>query len=987
MEDESFDDVAGEGFQPEADDLKKKAVEQSAKASGLTPEDQSRGVLHYGETHEGNASSSSSSNAEFAQSDNVSPVADNDDLNDQISSADGARPPQPGLTGEKSELAQPSDPQRSDENEAETNAEAKLQPTQSVQSNTSNAETTINDSEINSDQDIRARQPVETPEPAFDTLVNQPTAPEGADQDEQNNPVAEYELPDSDDALKTSENGTVADTNEAPSQISLSNQGLAENVEGAVVGTLSVKDQDIDDSHSFTISDERFEIADGQVKLKDGLSLDHEETKGLTLEVEATDSGGITFTQSFEISVADINEAPTQLSLSNHAIAEGADGAVVGTLSVADQDIGDSHSFTISDERFEIADGQVKLKESLSLDHDDAEGLTLEVEATDSGGNTFSQSFEVSVTDVPDVTLGTGFHAKYFDMNQTIRAIDDVDWNGTVTHQELVDDINYTNSSKSFWDGGSRDTFGVQITGNIEVEEGGVFNFHIGGDDGVVLFIDGKEVVDNDGLHGFRTRSGEVELEPGAHVIEVRYFENYGHAGLKVEWEGPGIDGRELLSPPDVGNLQTVNGMPITLDLETDVSQPVDGDFSQVIEGLPPGTMLQAGEMIAEVDDGGIADISGWDTSMLMVTPPVDFTGKVDAQVSTKVTLESGDTAVTTTELTFNVDQADVTPMPIEMQAGFRASYFDVDHSLDRLDQIDWDADPTKEEVIGEINYANGRESFWEGGSKDTFGVRITGEITVDEAGDFDFFLGGDDGVVLYIDGVEVIDNDRLHSYRTRSGEIELEAGTHEIEIRYFENYGHAGLKLEWEGPGTDGRELVHADTDLSVPENGTIEIQLNNAEIGPSGSVSVSGLPADTILVSGDHSLVSDGEEVDLTGWDLDMIELMPPPEYEGVISAEVTVSDTAFNGEETQTTNTFEIEVGDADRQPQLGDGHEDLLMSGDGTAEGGDPGWVEGSTAADGENEDGSEDNVMDEPVEDSNSAEQSNEMTETYERSDW
>ncbi|MEO3416959.1 PA14 domain-containing protein [Roseovarius sp. CAU 1744] len=681
------------------------------------------------------------------------------------------------------------------------------------------------------------------------------------------------------------------------------------------------------------------------------------------------------------------NTPPPEISLSNAAIAARADGAVVGELSITGQGAGAAQGVTVSDDRFEVVGNQIKLKDGVSLKSEDAASVNLEVTVTH-GGAPVTQSFEITVAEMPEIGVGAGFHARYFDMDQTIRSIDDVDWNGDVTHQELVDDINYENSANSFWKDGSADTFGVQITGNIEVEEGGVFNFHIGGDDGVVLYIDGQEVVENDGLHSFRTRSGEVELDPGTHVIEVRYFENYGHAGLKVEWDGPGLDGRELLTPPSVDDLQTVNGMPMSVRVNADLPQSADTTYSQAIEGLPPGTVVRAGDEVVNVDDSGAAEITGWDTSLLQVTPPVDFTGQVDAQITTTATLANGDTAVSVQDLAFNVDQADIAPPVVEIQGGFRASYFDVDHSLRKLDQIDWDGTPTKEEVVGDINYANGKGSFWEGGDTDTFGARITGEISVDEAGRFEFFAGGDDGVVLYVNGVEVIDNDGLHGYRTRSGEIELEPGTHEIEVRYFENYGHAGLKLEWEGPGIDGRALVTANTDLAVPENGTLEMRFATSDMDGDATVLVSGLPADTILVSGADTLVADGSDLDLSGWDLDLVELMPPPGFEGVIKAEVSFTDTAFNGAPVHTSQVFEIEVGDTGAAPMADTGDVDILLAEARPDDAGNRGWID--VPADPQGGDGAQDQddeIMNEPVADPQLAEHSFDVTDTYERNDW
>ncbi len=950
MEDQAFDAGGSEEFQPDSDDLKKKAAAQSMRSAQQTPEDQSRGALHYGEDHEGDTSGSEYRDAEPSKpgqgngpEGNPSSTADA-----QSTSAGGSAQDTP--TDPSSQVESPGDGSE-DSSTARANRSGGTSENARVGGETSAAQA----------QNAQANG------------ATQPSVAQSADRNDDHDNVANQDEPQE---------------NAAPTKISLSSQAIAENQEGAIVGKLSVTDDDAGDSHTYTVSDDRFEVVGGHVKLKDGISLDHEEVQTLTLEVTVKDSAGESYTENFDIAVTDVNEAPTELHLSNAAIAENAEGAVVGTISVSDVDVGDGHSFTVSDDRFEVVDGQVKLKDGISLNHEDVAALTLDVTATDSGGASHTQSFDIAVADMPDVAMATGFHAKYFDMNQSIRSIDDVDWTATATHQELVRDINYKNGRESFWEDGSKDTFGVEITGNIEVTEAGTFNFHIGGDDGVVLYINGQEVVDNDGLHGFRTRSGEVELEPGTHVIEVRYFENYGNAGLKVEWEGPGLDGRELLTPPSLDDLQTVNGMPLSVNLTVDEAQSPEGTVTQSIDGLPTGTVLQSGDMTATVGDDGTVDITDWDTSLLHITPPVDFTGAVDAQVVTTVSMDDGNMAVTTSDLSFDVEAANVSPPTINMQSGFRASYFDVDHSIRNLNEVNWDVDPTKEEIVGEINYANGRDSFWEGGDTDTFGARITGEVTIEEGGTFKFFAGGDDGVVLYVNGVEVIENDGLHSYRTRSGEIELEPGTHDIEVRYFENYGHAGLKLEWEGPGIDGRELVQADHDLTVEENGTLDIGLDTSDIGPDSAVTISGLPADTILISGDDTIVSDGSEIDLSGWDLDLIEMMPPPGFEGTIEAEVTISDTAYNGQVTEATQTFEIEVGDAENATSSGEGDEAMFLAEAQQDDTGDQGWAgEQSEHGDDDGAEDSDDDVMEEPVSENQGSEHSYEMTDTYERNDW
>ena len=90
---------------------------------------------------------------------------------------------------------------------------------------------------------------------------------------------------------------------------------MNENAEGAVVGTLSSFDPDAGDSVEYTVSDDRFEVVDGELRLAEGVSLNHEEADSIDVTVTATDSEGLSTSEDFTIEVADVNEAPTDLSL------------------------------------------------------------------------------------------------------------------------------------------------------------------------------------------------------------------------------------------------------------------------------------------------------------------------------------------------------------------------------------------------------------------------------------------------------------------------------------------------------------------------------------------------------------------------------------------------------------------------------------------------------------------------------------------------
>jgi VCBS repeat-containing protein len=164
----------------------------------------------------------------------------------------------------------------------------------------------------------------------------------------------------------------VNDVNEVPTDIALSSAAVNENAVGAIIGTLTVTDPDAGDSHTFGVSDARFQVVGGQLKLAAGQSLDFEAASTVSVDVTATDKGGLSRTETFVISVNDVNEVPTDIALSNATVNENAVGAVIGNLTVTDPDAGDSHTFGVSDGRFQVVAGQLKLAAGQSLDFEAA---------------------------------------------------------------------------------------------------------------------------------------------------------------------------------------------------------------------------------------------------------------------------------------------------------------------------------------------------------------------------------------------------------------------------------------------------------------------------------------------------------------------------------------------------------------------------------------------------------------------------------------
>jgi len=130
----------------------------------------------------------------------------------------------------------------------------------------------------------------------------------------------------------------------------LSKQNITENVSiGTTIGTLSTSAGA--SGFSFTLAEGgqdngAFSIVDNVLKTK--APIDFEVKKSFSILVRNSDSNGIWTATPFVISVSDINEAPTAISLTKSTIpANPIPGTFIGTLSTTDPDAGNTFNYSL----------------------------------------------------------------------------------------------------------------------------------------------------------------------------------------------------------------------------------------------------------------------------------------------------------------------------------------------------------------------------------------------------------------------------------------------------------------------------------------------------------------------------------------------------------------------------------------------------------------------------------------------------------------
>ena len=80
----------------------------------------------------------------------------------------------------------------------------------------------------------------------------------------------------------------------------------------------------------------------------------------------------------------------------------------------------------------------------------------------------------------------------------------------------------------------AKEFYGFRFSGYIDIPSNDAYAFYLSSDDGSMLWIDGKPMVYNDGLHADIEKEGDITLCKGYHKIQVDYFNKTGSDGLTV---------------------------------------------------------------------------------------------------------------------------------------------------------------------------------------------------------------------------------------------------------------------------------------------------------------------------------------------------------------------------------------------------------------------------------------------------------------------
>ena len=136
---------------------------------------------------------------------------------------------------------------------------------------------------------------------------------------------------------------------------------------------------------------------------------DNGDVGSIDVRVTATDDHGASIDDVFQLTTANANDAPDDLSLSNASVNENvATGTVAGTVTGTDADAGDTLTYSLVDDaggRFAIDGGSGELTVAAGLDHEAADSHDVTVRVTDAAGASYDETFTINVGDVNEAPV------------------------------------------------------------------------------------------------------------------------------------------------------------------------------------------------------------------------------------------------------------------------------------------------------------------------------------------------------------------------------------------------------------------------------------------------------------------------------------------------------------------------------------------------------------------------------------------------------
>jgi len=354
------------------------------------------------------------------------------------------------------------------------------------------------------------------------------------------------------------------------------------------------------------------------------------------------------------------------------------------------------------------------------------------------------------------------------------------------------------------------DQFSVRWTGQVEALYSEVYTFYTQSDDGVRLWVNGQQLVNNWTDHASVENSGTIALTAGQrYALTMEFYDNASAAIAILSWSG----------------VHTVKQVIPQTQLYVTVANAACGTAK---EGAALAISCPTGQTIATIGFASYGTPTGscgsFATGTCNAATCVSIVSKAClGKTSCSVTANNatfGDPCPYTAKQLFT--QATCSIPGSSADAGTDSSPDAGSNSVDSQTATDTGASPIVGTGTGlRADYFNGMAfdtlvttrtdptvGFdWEaspatGVNPDQFSVRWTGQVQPLYSQTYTFYTLSDDGIRLWVNGQPLIDNWTDHASTEDSGTLALTAGQkYDLKLEFYDDASAAIASLSWSAP------------------------------------------------------------------------------------------------------------------------------------------------------------------------------------------
>lgn len=152
--------------------------------------------------------------------------------------------------------------------------------------------------------------------------------------------------------------------------------------------------------------------------------------------------------------------------------------------------------------------------------------------ASTQGGGSQNAEFQEAAA-VKDDDLLPGVLMTFWENQKNIEKMSDVNFDSAPAFQAIVSNIDIESTDFTWVE----EHYVIRYEGYINIPENDNYTFRLISDDGSMLYLNEKLLINNDGRHGMEAVEGEVALSKGKHALRVDFFQGGGGKGLVLQWK------------------------------------------------------------------------------------------------------------------------------------------------------------------------------------------------------------------------------------------------------------------------------------------------------------------------------------------------------------------------------------------------------------------------------------------------------------------